>query len=91
MKSKKLIEKNYAFDKNSSKDRETKLQKQLADLYKENNDQGEEILRTWKYARQTAHILSAIKNLQKKPGSNANLKKLVGWQSTQWMSTTTLI
>ena len=43
MKSKKLIEKNYAFDKNSSKDRETKLQKQLADLYKENNDQGEEI------------------------------------------------
>ena len=68
MKSKKLIEKNYAFDKNSSKDRETKLQKQLADLYKENNDQGEEILNLQKSCKQL---------VMDKEKSKARIQKLI--------------
>ena len=43
-KSKKVIEKSYNFDKISNKERETKLNKQLAAVTKENNDHMEEII-----------------------------------------------
>ena len=44
LKSKKLVEKQYAFDKMSSKEREVKLSKQLASANKDNNENMDKIL-----------------------------------------------
>ena len=44
LKSKKAIEKTLAFTKLTSKERESKLKKQLASMTKENNDHMDEII-----------------------------------------------
>ena len=53
-KNKKIIEKHYAIDKVTSKDREAKLQKQVTELNKENADNMDEIITLQKSCKQLA-------------------------------------
>lgn len=51
-KSKKQVERQYDYDKKTSKDRETKLQKQLGTVNKENSDYQDEVLNLQKTVKQ---------------------------------------